>query len=140
MTESNLPRWKQRFQNYKKAFANLRSAVDLANQRPLSDLEKQGLIQGFEFTHELYWKTVKDFFQEQGNSSIYGSKDATREAFHAGLIQHGETWFQMVQSRNLSSHTYDNEIADGIITDILENYYALFLEFKLKMEILEAED
>ena len=80
-------RWQQRFSNYKKALANLSQAVDLMSQRPLSNLEKQGVVQAFEFTHELSWKMIKDFFDSQGNSEIYGSKDATRQAFKFGLIK-----------------------------------------------------
>ncbi len=121
-------RWKQRFANFTKALKTLESAVDLHNQRELSDLEKQGLIQGFEFTHELFWKTIKDFFAERGNTAIYGSKDATREAFSAGLISSGKDWMDMINSRNLSSHTYDNEISDTIVNKVTQTYIGLFKE------------
>jgi hypothetical protein len=70
-------RWIQRFENYIKAFSQLEEAILLANKRPLSNLEEQGLIQAFEYTHELAWKTLKDFLNYQGNQEIYGSKDAT---------------------------------------------------------------
>jgi len=74
-------RWEQRLGNYSMALAQLSKAVDLAGQRPLSDLEQQGLIQAFEFTHELAWNVMKDYFAFQGNPSITGSRDAARESF-----------------------------------------------------------
>lgn len=92
-------RWQQRFVNYKKALAQLKDAVILSKQRPLSQLEKQGVIQTFEFTHELAWNVLKDFLRDQGNSNIKGSKDATREAFKVDLIKGGEQWIAMIQSR-----------------------------------------
>jgi len=134
MTNPEEIRWKQRFSNYKKALTTLTSAVQLADQRPLSDLEKQGLIQGFEFTHELCWKTIKDFFKDQGKSDIYGSKDATREAFQEGLLNDGETWMEMIESRNLSSHTYNIEISEEIVFKVLDKYYPLFCQFETKMQ------
>ena len=138
MTHSENSRWIQRFSNYQKALNALRQAVKLAEQRPLTDLEKQGLIQGFEFTHELYWKTLKDFFKAKGRTDIYGSKDATREGFQDGLLQHGDIWMEMVESRNLSSHTYNNEISDEIVHKILTSYYQLFCDFESKMIELQA--
>jgi nucleotidyltransferase substrate binding protein (TIGR01987 family) len=81
-------RWIQRFNHFKKAFSQLKEAVELSEQRPLSKLEQQGLIQAFEYTHELAWKTLKDFLEERGVQNLYGSKDATRAAFKCGLIEH----------------------------------------------------
>lgn len=131
-SESDI-RWKQRFSNYKKALHTLNKAVNLSYERELSDLEKQGLIQGFEFTHEMCWKTMKDFITERGNQHIYGSKDAIREAFNLGLISDGENWMSMIESRNQSSHTYNNEIADQIVERIIEVYIRLFENFEEEM-------
>jgi len=88
-------RWIQRFHNFSKALTQLAEAVDLAGQRDLSKLERRGIIQAFEFTHELAWNTLKDFLENRGAQNIYGSKDATREAFKAGLIENGETWMDI---------------------------------------------
>ncbi|SEF46462.1 Nucleotidyltransferase substrate binding protein like [Algoriphagus boritolerans DSM 17298 = JCM 18970] len=74
-------RWQQRLTNYSKALRQLERAVALSRERELSDLEEQGLIQAFEFTHELAWNVLKDFFAFQGNPDITGSRDASREAF-----------------------------------------------------------
>ena len=126
-------RWQQRFSNFKKALNTLEKAVLLAQRRSLSDLENQGLIQGFEFTHELCWKTMKDFIESRGNEQIYGSKDATREAFNLGLIHKGEIWMVMIKSRKLSSHTYDEEISVSIADKIITQYFSLFKSFEKQM-------
>lgn len=73
-------RWKQRFHNYTNALQTLTEAVALGEQRPLTKLEKQGLIQGFELTHELGWNVLKDYLQSKGYTGIIGSRDATRLA------------------------------------------------------------
>ena len=128
-------RWIQRFDNYTKALTQLKSAVELANERDLSELEKQGLIQSFEYTHELAWKTIKDFLNEKGNKEIYGSKDATREAFKYELIDDGEIWMDMIKSRNDTSHTYNEETANEIAREI-KNYY--FSAFEILFEKLTS--
>lgn len=103
-------RCQQRFASYKRALAHLKDAVTFSKQRPLSQLEKQSVIHAFEFTHELAWNVLKDFLQDQGNQNINGFKDATREAFKVALITVGEQWMAMIQSRNRSSHNYDERI------------------------------
>ncbi len=133
-------RWKQRFLNYKKALLLLRNAVELNSQRSLSDLEKQGLIQSFEYCHELAWNVLKDFFEYQGKTSIMGSRDATREAFSRNLLTDGETWMDMITSRNLSSHTYDEKIANVIVERIIVLYYPLFIELQDRMQELYDVD
>jgi len=105
-------RWKQRFNNYLRALQTLTEAVELAQTRDLSNLEEQGMIQGFEFTHELAWNVLKDYLEEKGIVGIIGSKDATRLAFKNGLIDDGEAWMDMIKARNLSSHTYNQETAE----------------------------
>ena len=129
-------RWQQRFQNFLRAFALLQEAVILTQQRDLSDLEKQGLIQRFEFTHELAWNVLKDYFENQGNFNLTGSRDATREAFNKGLITDGEEWMEMIKSRNQSTHTYQEEVANQLQDKIVKNYSALFVAFKNKMNSL----
>lgn len=121
-------RWKQRFNNYLKAFLTLTEAVQLAQARTLSRLEQQGLIQGFEFTHELAWNVLKDYLENKGISGLIGSKDATRSAFKNGLIGHGEDWMKMIEARNLSSHTYNLETAQEIADDIIGRFYPAFEE------------
>lgn len=132
-------RWKQRFSNFKKALIQLEDAVVLSQQRQLTQLEKQGVIQAFEFTHELAWNVLKDFLVDQGEQSIRGSKDATRAAFKVSLIADGEQWMAMIQSRNLSSHTYDAETAELLVTAIVNDYFPLFKVLKSEMEDLKNE-
>jgi len=127
-------RWQQRLANYARALDRLTAAVDLARTRDLSDLEKQGLIQAFEFTHELAWNVMRDYFTYQGNFAITGSRDAVREAFRVGLIRDGERWMEMITSRNRSSHTYNQAVADDIAKRIIRDYYPLFVDFLAAME------
>ena len=130
-------RWQQRLANYIKALEQLSNAVAIGRQRPLSDLEKQGLIQAFEFTHELAWNVMKDYFAYQGNPEINGSRDAAREAFQKGLIADGEGWMEMINSRNQTTHTYQQKIADEIAGHITERYFPLFQRFLEKMASLK---
>ena len=135
---NNDKRWEQRFSNYKKALSQLKEAVDLIRMRPLSNLEKQGMIQVFEYTHELAWKTLKDFLKSRGNIQIYGSRDVTREAFQLGLLEDGELWMKMIQSRNLTSHVYDESVAEEMIKLICDLYYEAFNKLLIKMNDLQT--
>lgn len=132
-------RWKQRLDNYLRAFETLRRAVDLARQRNLSELEQQGLIQGFEFTHELAWNVLKDYLEESGISGIIGSKGATREAFKNGLIHDGEAWMEMIKSRNLSSHTYNQDTAEEMASNILLRFYPAFEQMATTFSALAGQ-
>ncbi len=133
-------RWVQRFQNFKKAFHQLSDAAGLAQQRGLSELEQQGFIQAFEFTHELAWNTLKDFLEGRGTANLFGSKDATRQAFAAGLIENGGVWMEMIQSRNQSTHTYDGKTAEAIAKAIISGYLPEFEKFQKKFMELEREE
>ena len=137
MEEQQDSRWKQRFDNYQRALGRLQEAVSLAGSRELSELEKQGLIKAFEFTHELAWNTLKDFLTERGAEKMYGSRDVTRLAFKEGLIVQGETWMSMIKSRNLTSHTYREEVAQEIYENIINRY---FWEFKALALMLTGLD
>lgn len=128
-------RWKQRFNNYLKALQTLDEASALAQTRALSKLEQQGLIQSFEFTHELAWNVFKDYLADKGISDLVGSKDATRSAFKNGLIVQGDDWMAMIADRNLTSHTYDQETAQAIATNILERYYPAFKSMAEKFSV-----
>jgi len=116
-------RWKQRFDNYQRALQRLTQAIELMQQRPLSELEEQGLIQGFEFTHELAWNVLKDYLEMEGIQGLVGSRSTAREAFKRGLVSDGEAWIDMIEARNLSSHTYNQEVASAIVTAVRDRYY-----------------
>lgn len=132
-------RWKQRLASYQRALEQLEAAVALRQSRPLSELEQQGLIQAFEFTHELAWNVMKDYFVYQGDISITGSRDATRAAFSVQLIEDGQGWMEMIKSRNQSSHTYNRATADALVKVIAEQYATLFRAFSQRMEKLAHE-
>ena len=127
-------RWHQRLASYQRALAQLQAAVSLRQSRPLSELEQQGLIQAFEFTHELAWNVMKDYLRSLGQDGLMASRDSTRAAFAAGLIIDGESWMDMIISRNLSSHTYNVATANSLTHKIAETYAALFVEFERKMQ------
>lgn len=128
-------RWKQRFNHYQKALAQLTEAVELYRERPMSRIERQGFIKAFEFTYEMAWNVIKDYFEYQGNTSIMGSRDAIREAFNRGMISDGENWMEMIKRRNKSAHIYDEETADNIIHDIDRSFYGLFLLLEEKLKV-----
>lgn len=142
-------RWHQRFSNYVKALTKLEQAVsyiknDLIKSEVsisvektgivLDEMIKGGLIQRFEYTHELAWNLMKDYAEFQGNSTIGGSRDSTREAFQLKLISDGHVWMDMIISRNKTSHTYNEETADEIYSKIIDSYFLAFVEFRKTME------
>ncbi len=127
-------RWIQRSKNYEKAFSQLQEAVEISQKRSLSKLEEQGLIQAFEYTYELAWNTLKDYFESQGEINIHGSKDAIKLAFRRGLIENGDTWMNMVEDRTMTTHTYNDETAKKILQAILKSYY---FEFQKLCNILQ---
>lgn len=126
-------RWKQRFQNYKKALHQLGKFVA---QKELSELENQGLVKAFEYTFELAWNTLKDFLEYQGQTDIFGSRDTIRMAFQLNLIEDGEEWMDMIKSRNLTSHTYNEETAREICQAVIKVYSPLFMKLKHRLDNL----
>jgi len=130
-------RWIQRFNNFNKAFNQLTKFIEAGE---LNELEKQGLIQSFEYTHELAWKTLKDFLEYRGNKEIYGSKDATRDAFRLDLLDNGDIWMDMIKSRNLTLHTYNEETTEKITVSILKKYFPQFKIFHFKFLTLKEKE
>ena len=125
-------RWLQRLENYGRALGTLQRALRTAAERPLSELEEQGLIQAFEFTHELSWLLLKDYLVDQGVSGISGSRDAVREAVVRELLPAGseDIWMAMIRSRNLTNHTYNPELAHEIAALIVQRYAPALLELQ----------
>ena len=130
-------RWIQRFSNYNKAVNQLTKFIDKSN---LNELEEQGLIQAFEYTYELAWNTIKDFYENQAETNIQGSRDAIRMAFRRGLIKNGEKWMAMIKSRTLTSHTYNEEIAKEVINSIINTYYQEFILLQKKLNELKKNE
>lgn len=112
-------RWQQRFQNFERAMMQLKNAKE---KKDLSDLEKAGLIQIYEFTFELAWKTLKDFLEEK-KVDVKFPRDTIKEAFAFELIQNGDVWMDMLEKRNLMSHTYDQQNAELAYSLIVNDFY-----------------
>lgn len=127
-------RWKQRFQNFLAVLSHLRDAV-LQVENP-NDLEKEGTIQRFEFTHELAWKVMKDYLEYEGIRGIVGSRSATREAFNKALLKNGQIWMDMIDSRNRTVHTYKEDILEEEYHAIISYYYPALSQFAEKMRTL----
>ena len=113
------PRWQQRLEDFEKASARLDEAL---NKTSFEDLEKDGVIQRFEFTFELAWKTLKDYLEDQGILDVSTPKKAIRKAFQENLFTDSDLWLQMQEDRNLLSHLYKQEMADKIFANINKTY------------------
>ena len=112
-------RWKQRFENFKKALQQFEEAI---HEMPPSRLAQEGLIQRFEYTFELGWKCLQDVLTERGYDEIRGPKPVLQQAFQDGLIQDGLVWMEMLKARNEASHIYDEKVFLGIYTDARQRF------------------
>ena len=133
-------RWQQRFSNYRKALVKFNQAVELLakhieHEDTVDELLQEGLIQRFEYTHELAWKVMKDYAEYQGYTDIRGSRDAIRKSLEMNLID-DKRWMNTIEDRNLTVHNYDNEIASEIYDNIMNIYAPLFVAFESKMQSL----
>jgi len=114
-------RWKQRFQNYKKAYLLLERNLNIAEP---SEVERAGIIQFFEMAFELAWKLMKDYLEEEG-LVVNSPKEAIKQAFQSDIIKDGHTWIDALNDRNLTTHTYEEEAAIEVTENIEENYFPL---------------
>lgn len=126
-------RWKQRFANYRIALQQLTKFIE---KDELNELEEQGLIQAFEYTHELAWNVLRDYLLDKGHQNIHGSRDATREAFKLDLISDGDSWMDMIGDRNRTLHSYNLETAEAIADNITDRFFTLFVELEETMQDL----
>ena len=135
MSKENI-RWIQRLNNFQKAFKQLELGVESATEQELSDLEKEGLIQRFEYSQELSWQTIKDFYEYLGETGIQGSRDAFQLAVKRALINAdcGAVLMESIKSRNKTVHTYNEETAEEIFKDIIDKYYQAFSTLKNALE------
>ena len=120
MNNKKLIRFKQRFKNFEKAFNQLKEAID--NFDNLSVLEKEGLVQRFEYTFELSWKVLKDYLESKG-IEVKFPRDVLKEAFQAEIISNGEIWFEMLEYRNILTHTYNEENFVKAVNKIYNSFY-----------------
>ena len=126
-------RWKQRLENYLKAFGQLQSALSVYDESAEA-LIKEGILQRFEFTHELAWKVMKDYLEYEGHQGITGSRSASRLAFNLGLVTDGQVWMDMIESRNRTVHTYDESILEQEFAKVQNRYAGALLEFLQTMQ------
>ncbi len=112
-------RWKQRFQNLERAFLFLQKATNLGTY---DDLQGAGLVQSFEFTFELAWKTLKDYLEMQGISASF-PREVIKQSFATNLIDDGHLWIKMLDKRNELTHTYNDEQARRAVEIIRNEYY-----------------
>lgn len=136
----NKNKWIFRLKNYEKSVKNLNNSINYISQKEPSELEKQGIIKGFELTFELGWNLIKDYLYWQGNNEITGSRDAIKEGFKTGLISNGEVWLDMISFRNLSAHIYDDKIADSVIYKIKRDFIVAFKELLDKMDKIKNKE
>lgn len=122
-TENKNPRWVQRFENYKKAFEKLEKAIELATQRELSIIEKTGVINYFLKCYSLQWKTIKDFYEYQGELDIQGARDSFELAFQRGLCSDDLFFSHLMRNLKLVSEIYETEIVEQLFHFIVENYF-----------------
>ena len=128
-------RWRQRLDSYERALATLERTVAAIGGDEPSEMEQLALIQCFEFTHELAWKVCKDYLEADGVEDLRGSRSSTQAALEKRLIGDGETWMDMILSRNRTSHAYDEGEATEIADKVLHNYIA---QFRLLRDTLAA--
>ena len=127
-------RWLYRLENFRKAYNTLKSDVELANRKDLNKIKKRGLIQAFEYTYELAWNVIKDFYYYKGVVDIQGSRDAFKMAYNKGLIS-SDTLIKTIRSRQLTVHTYNEEIVQDIYEDIINEYFFAFKELLERLEV-----
>lgn len=128
-------RWQQRFQNYKKALSQLTQALEQYDETAEA-LIKEGILQRFEFTHELAWKVMKDFLEYEGYQNISGSRSASRLAFSIDLLDDGQVWMDMIESRNRTVHAYDETILEQEFSKVRVLYAPALAAFAIKMNSL----
>lgn len=130
-------RWIQRLANFSKALRQLQKFV---SKEHLNEMEEQGLIKSFEYTYELAWNVIKDFYEEQGETGIQGSKDAVRLAYKRGLLLNAEDWMEMIESRKLTVHTNDEKTAAAISSIIKKKYLSIFLSLHDTLEKFRSNE
>jgi len=106
--------------NFNNALARLQEGI--AKYDEANDLSRDGIIQRFEFTFELAWKTLKTVFEDEGLTGLNSPKTVLREAFAAGLIKDDELWLAMLSDRNSTAHIYSEQLAIEICHNIQAKY------------------
>ena len=128
-------RWKQRYTNFSKAMNHLENALQIPNP---DMVQKAGIIQFFEMSFELAWNMVKDYLEEQGFVDVKSPRSALKKAFEMNILENGHDWMNLLQDRNLTSHTYDEQKATDMEQLISNKYFpllkSLLLSFRQKLD------
>ena len=127
LVSDDTPRWRYRFENYRRAFSLLREAIEMMDEREPSQLEKEGIIQRFEYTTELAWNLMKDYLESE--NIIFEQvtpRTVIRKAFEANLLEDGQTWMDVLDARNKMSHNYDLKIFETVIEEVRKHYLRVF--------------
>lgn len=132
-------RWRQRLATFQRALGRLEEVVNLQNQRQLSPLEKDGMVQRFEYTQELAWKVMKNYIEYQGGEKLAGSRDTIRQAFALEIITNTDPWFDMLESRNETSHVYDEDTENDVLDKITMTYLPIMQELNKRMSSIQQE-
>jgi nucleotidyltransferase substrate binding protein (TIGR01987 family) len=133
MMEEKDIRWQQRFSNYKRSLRRLTKATDIAF---MSDLEKAGLIHYFEMTFDLAWKTLQDLLREKERPNSNGGPNVIiKQSFEDGYIENEELWRALKKAREMTSHEYDEEIADEIVGNIIYTFHDLFIQLETRLQL-----
>ena len=119
--------------NFTKALARLKEGI--AKYDEADDLLRDGVIQRFEFTFELAWKTLKAVFEDEGLTGLNSPKTVLREAFAAGLINDDELWLSMLSDRNSTAHIYSEQLAIEICHHIQRKYVVELVNLLEKIKI-----
>lgn len=125
-------RWKQRFQNFEKAYLLLERTLNINNP---SEAEKGGLIQFYEMAFELAWKLMKDYLEEKG-FTLDSPRESIKQAFQSGMIEDGQDWMDALTDRNLTTHTYDEKTADKVVSSIRVSYFPILQRLYSKVKSL----
>lgn len=127
-TENQDIRWKQRFRNYEKAFRRLSRAIEVVRATPDDDLLQSGLVQTYEYTFELAWKTLQDYLAEEG-FLLRSPRETIRQGFQSGYITNADDWLQALSDRNLTVYIYNDEVMARVLKGISERYFFIFQSF-----------
>lgn len=123
-------RWRQRFTNLENTFLFLEGGL---SKESLDPYQEAGIIQSFEFTFELSWKTLKDFLESMGTALNF-PRDVLKEAFNTQIIKDGHLWIEMLEKRNILSHTYNRKQATDAVHSIKKRYFPALKQVYLELK------
>ncbi len=127
-------RWKQRFQNYEKAYLSLIESAEALAQEPSNRFIQDSLIQRYEYTIELAWKTLKNYLEELGFVGVTSPKKVIRKAYQEGIITEADKWITALNDRNRTTHAYEETMAKTVAAAIMENHIPLFRDLYVTLK------